>query len=138
MPRVIAAIGVCLGLSWWAAGGMRAQVQSQQESKEQQPAIDVNKLPIAPERLQRKLRESIEREERIGNTIHFNIDVFGLAPRLQLFSPEDNLQYGPTRFTAPTQREMMDMMTPQEFRSPVMDFNNLFRFLQDRSSAEKK
>jgi hypothetical protein len=36
-------------------------------------------------------------------------------------------------FSAPTHQDMLNIVTPQEFRSPVMDFSNLLRWLQNRS-----
>jgi hypothetical protein len=134
MPRLLRTIGVCVILGATAAPA-RAQ---QKEPQQPPPAVDVSKLPVAPERLQRKLQESIARETIDGTTIRYSVDVFGLAPRLQLFTPEDNLLFGPMKFGAPTQKEMMNIMTPQEFRSPVMDFNNLFRWLSDKSKSDKK
>ena len=58
--------------------------------------------------------------------------MFGQAPPIELFTPEDNLLNGPVPYGAPTHREMLYMITPQEFRSPAMDFSNLLRWLSDR------
>ena len=122
-----------------AALPAHAQQQAQQPQQEQQqPAIDVNKLPVSPARLQRKLQESIEREEMSGNTLRYSIDVFALAPKLELFRPEDNLVFGPARFGPPSNQDMINIMTPKEFQSPIMDFSNMFRWLSDRSKSEKK
>jgi hypothetical protein len=141
MSRVDVATGLCLTLALAAVVEVRAQqaTPSQPAAPQQAPApaIDVSKLPVAPDRLQRKLRESVEREEMEGLNLRYTIDVFAFAPRVQIVSPEDNLLFGPTRYSAPTREEMWNMMTPQEFRSPIMDFSNLARWLQDRSRSEK-
>lgn len=134
MARVLAAIGVCVLLS---ALPLHAQ-QKEPQQQQQPPPIDVSKLPVSPARLQQKLKESIEREELIGDTIRYKIDVFALAPKIQLFTPEDNLMFGPSRFSAPTSQDMTNIMTPQEFRSPIMDFSNMFRWLSERSKSDKK
>jgi hypothetical protein len=137
MTRVIATVGVCLMLAFPAGTPLRAQ--QKEPPKEEPPAVDVSKLPVNPERVQRKLRETLEREEFAGNTLKYNIDVFAFAPRIQLFAPDENFVFGPGKYQAPTNSEMINMMTPQEFRSPVMDFNNLARWLQgDKSKSEKK
>ena len=36
-------------------------------------------------------------------------------------------------YGAPTHREMIEHVTPQEYRSPVMDFNALFKWLADKA-----
>jgi hypothetical protein len=142
MSRLDVATWLCLTLALATVMEVRAQQQAtpSQSQPAQQPAtppIDVTKLPVAPDRLQRKLREAVEREEMEGLNLRYTIDVFAFAPRVQIVSPEDNLLFGPTRYSSPTREEMWNMMTPQEFRSPIMDFSNLARWLQDRSRSDK-
>jgi hypothetical protein len=136
MPRVLAAIGVFVLLGAHVQP-VSAQQKEPAQQQQQEPAIDVSKLPVAPARLQRKLQESIARDERDGVTLRYTVDVFALAPRLQLFAPEDNLLFGPTRFSTPTSQDMINQVTPQEFRSPIMDFSNMFRWLQGSKSDKK-
>jgi hypothetical protein len=97
------------------------------------PAFDVSRLPVNIERIQRRLAQSREREERDGLNLRYMIDVFGQAPPIELLTKDDNLLYGPVPESAPTHRDMLNMMTPKEFRSPAMDFNSLFRWLSDKS-----
>jgi len=96
----------------------------------QQSLVDATKLPVNLDRLQQKVKESVAREENTGFTLRYTVDVFAPAPRIQLFQPDDNLRFGAPRFAVPTHQQMMDVVTPQEFRSPVMDFSNLMRWLQ--------
>ena len=99
----------------------------------QQRAVEASRLPVNLRRIQRELAQSTrEREERNGVNLRYIIDVFGQAPPIELFTPEDNLLNGPVPYGAPTHREMLYMITPQEFRSPAMDFSNLLRWLSDR------
>ena len=96
--------------------------------------LDVSRLPIDVQRIQRGLAQTTrEREERDGLNLRYVIDVFGQAPAIELFTREDNLRNGPVPYGAPTHRDMIYMMTPQEFRSPAMDFNSLFRWLSDKA-----
>jgi hypothetical protein len=95
--------------------------------------VDARKLPVSLERLQRRIRESVEREERNGPAIRYTVDVFGRSPRIELFRREDNLVNSAIPYGAPTHQEMMDIVTPKEFRSPAMDFGNLLRWLKDRA-----
>jgi len=96
--------------------------------------VDVSRLPLDLERIQRELRQAATMaEERDGLNLRYQIEVYGRAPQIQLFTPEDNLTTGPVPYGAPTHREIVDHITPQEFRSPVMDFNALFRWLAEKA-----
>jgi hypothetical protein len=102
-----------------------------------QPSVDVTRLPIDLDRIQRGLAQnSRERVERDGLNLRYVIDVFGQAPRIELFTKADNLQTGPVPYGAPTHREMIYMITPQEFRAPVMDFSGLLRWLSDKAKEK--
>ena len=97
-------------------------------------AVDVSRLPIDLRRIQRELRQTTIREERDGLNLRYFVDVYAKAPDIVLFTPEDNLLTGPVPYGAPTHREMIDMVTPREYRAPAADFGNLFRWL----SGEKE
>lgn len=122
MARVIAVAAVLMlaGLPGLAL----AQVPEApvRETAAEAPAVDVSKLPLNVSRIQREMRKTIEREELDGKVLRYNIDVFGQTPSIQLFAPDVDLRFGPVPYSAPTHREMMDFVTPQEFRSPVMNF----------------
>lgn len=99
----------------------------------QQARVDADRLPVSLRRIQRELAQSTrEREERDGVNLRYVIEVFGQAPPIELFTPEDNLRNGPVPYGAPTHREMLYMMTPEEFRSPAADLSGLIRWLSDR------
>lgn len=99
----------------------------------QQARVEADRLPISLRRIQRELAQSTrEREERDGVNLRYIIEVFGQAPPIELFTPEDNLLNGPVPYGAPTHRDMIYMMTPQEFRTPAADFSGLIRWLSDR------
>jgi hypothetical protein len=99
-----------------------------------QPQVDVSRLPLDLYRIERQVRQSASSQEtREGLNLRYQIEVFGRAPDIKLFTPEDNLTTGPVPYGAPTHREMINQITPQEFRSPVMDFNALVRWLAEKS-----
>ena len=101
--------------------------------------LDVDRLPIDLQRIQRQIQQaSSETEEREGLNLRYQIEVFGRAPELRLFAPGENLTNGPVPYGAPTHQEMIDHVTPREFRSPVMDFSSLMRWIQSRTSGDKK
>ena len=99
----------------------------------QEAAVDVSRLPINLERIQRELRQSAEREEREGLNLRYVIDVFGQAPPIVIFGPEFDLTYGPVPNSAPTHKEMIEHVTPKEYRAPAADFSALLRWLAERS-----
>lgn len=98
------------------------------------PAIDASKLPLNLSRLHQQLKAATE-TRRAG--LFFNIDVIAQAPRIQIFQPGDDLRYGPVPFSTPTHQDMIEVATPREFRSPVMDFSNLMRWIQSTLKREQ-
>ena len=96
--------------------------------------IDVSRLPIDLERIQRELQQTATREERDGLNLRYYVNVTTEAPPIVLFSPDDNLGNGPVPYGGPTHREMLEQMTPKEFRAPVADFNALIRWLAERAN----
>lgn len=97
-------------------------------------AIDVSRLPLSLERIGRELRQSTIREERDGLNIRYKVEVFGQAPPLVVFTREDNLVVGPVPYGAPTHREIINHITPQEYRAPAADFAALLRWLAERTA----
>ena len=96
--------------------------------------VDVSRLPINIERIRRELNVALsDHEQREGLNLRFQIEVFGRAPAIKLFTAADSLKNGPVPYGAPTHREMVDQMTPQEFRAPIMDFSALFKWLADKT-----
>jgi hypothetical protein len=105
-------------------------------SVQAQDGLDVSRLPVDVQRIHRELRQSAAREEREGLNLRYFIDVYGQAPPIVIFGPEDNLTSGPVPYGGPTHKEMLEQMTPQEFRSQPADLSALFRWLAER--AKKK
>jgi len=52
----------------------------------------------------------------------------GITPRLELFTKKDNLREGAVPYGAPTHQDMLNVMTPQEYRAPAADFTSLLRW----------
>jgi hypothetical protein len=98
-----------------------------------QNTVDVSRLPVNLERVQRGLRESAVREEREGLNLRYTVEVYGQAPPLELFAPGANLESGPVPYGAPTHREMIEHVTPKEFRTPAADLSALIRWLAERA-----
>jgi hypothetical protein len=97
------------------------------------PNIDVSRLPINLDRIQRRLRQSSVRDESDGLRLRYIVDVYGQAPRIELFTQQDNLLHGPVPYGGPTHRDLLQVITPQEHRAPAADFGNLFRWLSGKA-----
>jgi|SRR5687767_3562601 hypothetical protein len=79
--------------------------------------IDVSRLPIDLQRIQSRFREGQIREQRNGLNLRYFVDVFAKAPELKLFTKEDNLEYGRAPYGGPTHSDMMEVMTPRQYRN---------------------
>jgi hypothetical protein len=120
LNRMGAVVALLLGLAQPAAA--------------QKPAdVDVSRLPLNFERLERNLRVSTSTEERDGLNVRYLIQIYGQAPPIIAWRKEDNLVFGPVPYGAPTHREIIEHITPKEYRAPAADFSALIRWLQDRS-----
>lgn len=98
---------------------------------------EVNRLPVDVGRLQRRLKESAEREARGAPTIRFDISVYASAPRIVLIRPEDNVKTGQPRWSAPSHQEMFNIVTPQQFRHmPGISFGSVKRWLEGESKSK--
>ena len=104
-----------------------------QPAAQSNPQVDVSRLPINVDRIHRQLRQATVREERDGLNLRYIVDVYGQAPKIELFNKQDNLQYGSVPYGGPTHQDMLNVMTPQEYRSPRMNMNNLFDWLTGKS-----
>jgi hypothetical protein len=116
-----------------------AQAHTSAAAPDDQPAaqpsaqIDVSRLPINVDRIHRQLRQATVREERDGLNLRYIVDVYGQAPRLELFTKQDNLRDGAVPYGGPTHQDMLNVMTPQEYRAPAANFTNLFNWLAGRA-----
>ena len=128
--RVVTVASLALGL------GVPAMAQQRRERVQPvavQTTIDVSRLPVNLQRIQRELRQSTVTEHRDGLNLRYQIEVFGRAPEVRLFTAEDNLRTGPVPYGAPTHQDIIQHITPKEFSSPVMDFAALARWLAQKA-----
>ena len=95
--------------------------------------LDVSRLPVDLERIQRQLQQTSTREEQDGLNLRYYVNVTTQAPPLVIFGPADNLANGPVPYGGPTHKEMLEQMTPKEFRAPAADFSALLRWLAERA-----
>jgi hypothetical protein len=103
-----------------------------------QDNVDVGKLPVNLARIQKQLQQSSVREDRDGLNLRYFVPVYGQAPRIELFQKyEPGLFTAPPPYGAPTHRQMIEQITPQEYRAPAADFSALVRWFSDKSKGKK-
>ena len=94
----------------------------------QDPPVDASKLGVSMSRIQRGLRVSEARERSSSSSpfrLEYQIQVFGMAPRLDLLKDFDFSPTAPLSYGAPTHNEFLNHWTPQAFRSPPANFGAL-------------
>ncbi len=86
-------------------------------------AADVDALPFSLARIKRELAEAPPLVQDVLR-LHYYIEVYGKRRELDILGDFD-LVHGPVRYGAPTHREFLDLVTPQEFRAPPADLTVL-------------
>jgi len=104
-----------------------------QAASAQQTSVDVSRLPIDLKKVTRELRQSAASESGTGLNIRYRVAVYGEAPRVELFTKRDNLANGPSPYGAPSHRDMLEHVTPKEYRAPYADISSLLRWLSEKS-----
>lgn len=120
-------------IRWTAAAVLAGALTSTVHA---QGTVDVSRLPISLERIQRELRASSIREEREGLNLRYTVDVYAPAPPLVFLRREDNLVNGPVPYGGPTHKDMLEQMTPKEFRAPAADIGALLQWLASRAAGK--
>ena len=99
--------------------------------------LNAELLPVNLQHIQRQLNAFSIREERDGLNLRYFLNIYGQAPPLRLFTKDDNLTTGPVPFGAPTHQDFMNLWTPQEFRTPPLDFSTIIQWLSGQRSKTK-
>ena len=110
----------CLGVALPAVAQDAAQVPGEN-------FIDASKMGVSLSRIQKGLRIAEATEQQRGTVplrLDIQIQVFGAAPRIDVLKDVDLLN-GAVPNAPPTHREVIDFLTPQIYRSPVMPISAL-------------
>ncbi len=97
-------------------------------------------------RIRRELKELPPSTSYTPLKLDFYVEVVAKAPAILLFTPQDLASVGPVPWGAPTHQEMLDLMTPQEFRSQtlplssliVLGIKQLFKLEAERAKRQKE
>ena len=109
----------------------------------QTPAVDAAKMGVSLDRIKRELVQAQQAAEQSSSDgplkLTFTVQVVGEAPRYNLL--EDFPLVGPVPYGAPTHQEVLDFLTPQEYRSPVMPISAIAglaaKWLFERSKKQR-
>jgi hypothetical protein len=110
-----------------AALALPAALGAQEAQTPQAPAIDASKMGVSLDRIRRGLvNEPLETMTSDGTgRLSIRIDVFGLAPPINVLPEDFSLSFGPVPGSAPTHREHIEFVTPEDFKSPPVPIYGL-------------
>jgi len=126
-------IGIVFSGWLMVAAGLSAQTAQPAPAPSTPPSGGDQHYGLNLSRIQRGLQRSAERQDYDGLNLRYYVNVYAPAPSIQLYTKQDNLAFGLAPYGGPTHREMMDLMTPQEFRAPAADFSGIARWLANRN-----
>jgi hypothetical protein len=138
---------VSKGAAWilaTAIGSVWAPVAwAQQPSPDPPPATSEAtpdpELPVSLDRIRAKLAaQPRTAESKDGLRLSYYVDVYGVAPRLEFFAPDINLTMAPVQYGGMTHREFLDLVTPEEFRSPAADIPSAIAALIKWAAERRK
>lgn len=100
-------------------------------------STDAN-LPVSLDRIRRQLNATKPRTRgaKDGLRLEYFVDVYGRAPRIELFLPTENVTSAPVMYGGMTHQEFLQVVTPEEFKSPPADIGSavaaLIKWLSDK------
>jgi hypothetical protein len=102
------------------------QVPATQAAPSSKDVPDINALGVSFDRIKQLLGEKKPTDDKNGLKLNYYVEVVALAPRLQLFTREELAPGGGVvPWGAPTHADIVNMLTPIEFRSPRVDVSSL-------------
>lgn len=113
-------------LTAWIALPVAASAQPPAEAPAQEspaPAVDPSRLGVSLSRIKRELAELPEPNTNDPLRLRFTVEVVGTAPKIELLQGFN--VSGPLPYGSPTHEEVLNVLTPKEFRSPVIPFYSL-------------
>jgi hypothetical protein len=133
-------LGVGLCLAAFDTAGLSAQTAAADPSPSATtpapttspaPEIDPSKLGVSLDRVRGALAQPPP-SKTAGLRIQETIEVVGKAPKPLFWNPETaKLAHGPVPFGAPTQKDILNLITPQDFKTYPMDLNALMQWLME-------
>lgn len=122
--RAIAVLLVALLTAPAPVWAQAAQGATQPPADASPPAVDASKLGVSLSRIKRELAQADEAASKPDDDrlkFSFSVQVVGQAPKINFL--EGFPLSGAVPYGSPTHQEVLDVLTPKEFRSPVMPFS---------------
>src|SRR5690554_6279388 len=94
------------------------------QERQAEPAVkaDMDEIPVSLTRIRRELARDAREDSRFEDfRLLTTLHVFGVAPPIQLFTPEEEMDlggYGGVRYGSPTHFEFLSQVQPPNFRAP--------------------
>jgi hypothetical protein len=100
--------------------------------------LDPAKLGVSLARIRRELAQAeAEEATRDGQLrLQFVVAVYGQAPKIDLL--RDFPVSGPVPYGPPTHQEVLDVLTPKEFRSPMIPFSAIAAWAAHKLAEKSK
>jgi hypothetical protein len=137
VSRRVTGITAAFLASVLAVGPVCAQTRLD-EPASRDPRLESD-LPVSLERIRRELAaQTTTRERRDGLRLDYYVQVYGKAPRLELYSPQINLTNAPVMYGGMTHQEFLGLVTPEEFRAPAADIPGAIAALIKWAMDKKK
>ncbi|MGH9315102.1 MAG: hypothetical protein ACRD1S_18100 [Vicinamibacterales bacterium] len=100
----------------------------------------VKELPVSVERIRRKLAQA-PASKTSGLRLEYYVEVYGKSPQIDIFNNFDATA-GAVQYGSPTHQEFLNLVTPQEFKSPPADLLTpamaLMKWLIDKGLDKSK
>jgi|SRR5687768_8512233 len=138
--RAFAVVAVIVGL---AAPAWAQDQQPVKPASAETPTIDATKLGVSLSRIQKGLRtaETRQKTNPEGLRLEFNVQVFGIAPRIDVIPDGEDLVFGPVPGTAPSHPQFLEFVTPAIYRQPAMPISSFAalaaKWMADRSKKSR-
>lgn len=89
-------------------------------------ALEVLELPVSVSRIKDRMAALPEVDEtRSPLRLNYRVNVYGRAPAIELLQDFIVLDTAPAAYGAPTHSEMIEVMTPKEWRPRAISVGNL-------------
>lgn len=131
MRRSRPAVALVAALAFGAAAGVGARAQTPADAP---PAVE--EIPISFDRVRRQLDRALQ-APNAGRMLRLNdyVTVYARLPALDLIENTFDLSQGPIPHGAPTRIEMLNAMTPREWRSQGVNLANVIGWTVRRINA---
>jgi hypothetical protein len=102
-----------------------------------------DKLPVSLDRIRRQLAttKSTSKSSKDGLKLEYYVEVYGRAPQIELFQPGENVVNAPVMYGGMTHQEFLQVVTPQEFKSPPADIlgavSALMKWLSEKQKSSQ-